>query len=366
MPESHLVKSLVPVAALIALALAGCGGPKPFGGEPGPPPAGMLFGFNEDLSVRDYDLQASLGMPVRRFPVSWGDAEPTPGQWSWAQSDPDYTAMRAKGLKPLLVAIGAPCWTGSADSTCRDGTLTGPPDPSHLSDWADYVRRLVARYPNSVGVEVWNEPNITGRWAPHPDPVAYTMLLKAAYTAVKSVNPKMPVISGGLFAAPRTGGFAISDTDFLHGLYAAGARGYMDGIGAHPYPITQGGGSSGYELQAMKDSLRRLRSIRDAAGDSATPLWITEMGVSTASAPGFPAGASEGAQADDLLTLVHALGQGERVPVALIHRLVDPPYTSSDGALAQFESGFGVFNDDGTPKPAACELSREFHGSLSC
>jgi hypothetical protein len=350
---------------LSAAVLAGCGEGKPAG--PGAAIAkGTRFGFNEDVSVTSYSDQAKLGMPLRRFPVAWGDVEHSPGHWSWATFDGDYRAMRASGLVPLLVAVGAPCWAGSGETPCQGGSLRGPPSPSHDADWAAYVRRLVQRYPAAIGVEIWNEPNLLPNFEPRPDPVRYTALLKAAYAAVKSVDPKLPVISAGLIVGSGTGTYAISDADFLAGMYRAGAKGSMDGIGAHPYPISGGPGGPRYDLGAMRDDLARLRAVRNAAGDSGTPVWITETGVSTASAPGFPPGAGEDEQAHDLLEMVTAAGEGERIPVMLIHRLVDAPANPSAGALGLVESGFGVLRSDGSTKPAACELSQAFHGTLSC
>ena len=43
------------------------------------------------------------------------------------------------------------------------------------------------------------------------------------------------MIGGG--PSPNTGGFGgtIEDTDFLNGMYAAGAKGYMDALGVHNY-----------------------------------------------------------------------------------------------------------------------------------
>jgi hypothetical protein len=318
------------------------------------------------VSVTAYGLQGELGMPIRRFPVAWGDVEPSPGHWNWAKYDRDYRLMRSAGLQPLLVAIGAPCWAGSAASECVAGSLRGPPSPPHDPDWAEYVRRLAQRYPAAIGLEVWNEPNLLPNFEPRPDPVRYTALLKDAYTAVKAVEPRMPVISAGLIVGSGSGRYAISDADFLAGMYRAGARGYMDGIGAHPYPITGGPGNPSYDVDAMRADLARLRAVRDAAGDSGTPIWVTETGVSTASAPGFPGGASDDEQAADLLEMIGVAGEGERIPVMLIHRLLDTPPNPSGGSLGLVESGFGVFRANGEPKQSACSLARVFHGSLSC
>jgi polysaccharide biosynthesis protein PslG len=353
-------------ALAIVLLVGACGSSKPAG--PGEALSkGTLFGFNEDATVGSYSLQAELGMQIRRFPVAWGDVERAPGVWSWTRYDRDYRSMRASGLTPLLVAVGAPCWAGPSAASCH-GASPEPPDPAHDREWAEYVRRLIQRYPDAAGLEVWNEPNIVPNFRPRPDPARYTQLLEAAYTAAKGVDPRMPVISAGLFASPASGAYGVGDATFLAGMYAAGAKGSMDGIGAHPYPITStaSGGSPSYDIGAMQDDIARLRAVRDAAGASSTPIWITEMGVSTQSAPGFPPGASESDQANDLLKLVTEVGRGEAIPVALIHRLVDPSYDPAGGALGRFEAGFGVFRSDGTPKLAACELSTAFHGSLTC
>jgi hypothetical protein len=234
------------------------------------------------------------------------------------------------------------------------------------------VRRLTSRYPAAVGIEVWNEPNVVPFFDP-VDPVRYTALLKEAFAAVKGVNPRMPVISGGLFASDGSGAYGMADNKFLSAMYAAGARGSMDAIGAHPYPITSGP-SIEYDPAAIEEPLQRLRVARDAAHQSSTPIWITEMGVSTQTATGSPFGATEAQQADYLVRMVHEVEAEPDVRMALIHRLVDvppPPVTPSPFggppvAAVSVESGFGVFRADGSPKPAACALSRVFHGSLAC
>ena len=86
-----------------------------------------------------------------------------------------------------------------------------------------------------VGYEILNEPNLPFEWGGPPDPAGYTAFLKAAYRGVKSGDPGAIIIGGG--PSPNTGGFGgtIEDTDFLNGMYAAGAKGYMDALGVHNY-----------------------------------------------------------------------------------------------------------------------------------
>ena len=59
--------------------------------------------------------------------------------------------------------------------------------------------------------------------------------MKAAYQGVKAADPGALVIGGG--PSPNTGGFGgtIEDTDFLNGMYAAGAKGSMDALAVHNY-----------------------------------------------------------------------------------------------------------------------------------
>lgn len=301
-------------------------------------------------------------MPVRRFKVPWSSVEAQPGRWDFSAFDEIYRQMLADGLQPLTLAVGAPCWTRIPGGPC-----SGVPSRAFDPAWSEYVRRLAARYPDAIGIEIWNEQNAVRMFPPRPDPQRYTELLDAAYHAVKAVDPGMPVIAGGLLPSPTDSRYAIGDAKFLRAMYAAGAAESMDAIGAHPYPLADAPGDrSRYDLRAMEGDLQRLRAVRDAAGQPSTPIWITEVGISTQSAGDFPPGVTDAQQADALLALVAAAEQDPDVPVVLIHRLVDARWAPGAGPVARLESGFGVFRADGTPKPAACALAEEFGGSLSC
>ncbi len=349
-------------ALLCALVLGACGEP-----EAALEPGRTQFGFNEDPGPGSFELQATLAMPVRRFPVPWSSVQADPERWVWTRFDARYERALSLGLRPLLVAIGAPCWARATGPACEPGSA-GVPAAGLEPQWAEYVRRLAGRYPRALGVEVWNEPNITSLFPPAPDPVRFTTLLQAAHAAVKSADPEMPVISGGLFPSAVSGSFATADSEFLEAMLAAGAAESLDGIGAHPYPTGDGTGaiSSEYRLVNMELALARLRSVRDEHGDDSIPIWITEMGLSTESAAGFPAAAAEAEQSELLLEMIETVDASPDVPVALVHRLTDVEPGSSPSSLEQVESGFGVFRSDGSPKPAACELSQVFGGTLEC
>jgi hypothetical protein len=304
------------------------------------------FGFNEWNDPSNYSLQAQLNTPIRRMLIGWNEVQSGWATWDWSQSDTVYAALLAHRLMPLIMVQSAPCWA-NPEVSCGAGGL--PPDRAHYSAWSRFIRRLAARYPAAVAIEIWNEPNLPGQWIPRPDAVAYTALLKSAYRAIKSVDPWMPVISGGLFASPPVPG-GDGDSQFLSAMYAAGAKGYMDGIGIHPYPVTSGPTPT-FDIGVTERTLDRIRAVRSAAQDEATPLYITEMGLSTQTLAESAPAVSEPVQAADLLALLREVAADGDVKVALIHRLVDQPIYA--GYPASGFDGYGVFNPDGTPKLVA-------------
>jgi aryl-phospho-beta-D-glucosidase BglC (GH1 family) len=113
---------------------------------------------------------------------------------------------------------GTPDWARPADSS-----FTHP--PTNVADFANFMTQLATRYKGQVAAyEIWNEPNLNYEWGEQtPDPAAYTELLKAAYTAVKAVDPAAKVISGGLATTGDGSATAYGDLDFLRGMYEAGA-----------------------------------------------------------------------------------------------------------------------------------------------
>jgi hypothetical protein len=126
--------------------------------------------------------------------------------------------------------------------------------------------------------EIWNEPNLNYEWGyQQPDPAGYTALLKAAYQAVKAVDPEALVVSGGLATTGDGSATAMGDLAFLQGMYDAGARGAFDALGSHPYAF---GHAPDYQ-DAWGLSLSRVvqqREVMLANGDAETPIWITEAG----------------------------------------------------------------------------------------
>src|SRR2546422_11766228 len=89
-------------------------------------------------------------------------------------------------------------------------------------------------------------PKKVQRYAPTPG---------AAYPEIKQADPAVPVLAGSLVG---------SNGLFLRALYAAGIKGYYDGLAVHYYSL-------------VLASLRAIHEVQLANGDS-RPLWLGEVG----------------------------------------------------------------------------------------
>src|SRR3954447_5550935 len=168
-------------------------------------------GWNDywDQSPKAAQLAAGLGANAARPFACWCSIEGTRGRYDWSYLDRANAVLTANHMKPLIVVIGSPSWAHGSVNCAADSRCLVPPDASRDGDWQNFVKAVAQRYPNALGIEVWNEPNLSMFWAPHPNPIRYTTLLKEAYSAVKSAVPSMPVVAGGLAGTlyPDAGGY---------------------------------------------------------------------------------------------------------------------------------------------------------------
>jgi GH35 family endo-1,4-beta-xylanase len=209
---------------------------------------------------------------------SWFEIEPTREEWHWEY--PDFVVRTAEyyGLDLIVRLDGLPAW---ATELAIDGVA--PPDD--LDDYAAFVAAVAQRYQGRIrGYIMWNEPNLAKEWGGRPpDPAAYTELLRRAYEAIKAADPEATVVSAGLASTNHQDDKAMDDRVFLETMYQAGAGAYFDALGAHPYgfaypPDDPRSAHDGLNLARLLD----LREIMEARGDGDKPIWVTELGWTTA------------------------------------------------------------------------------------
>ncbi len=151
--------------------------------------------------------------------LDWGAINKAPGVFEWNHADNEVRNSCDKYKADLLVILGyTPKWASSGPN----GEPAYP--PKNLSDWSEFVRRIVYRYRNRIKYwEVWNEPDI-GFW--QGDIREYADLLKSAYVAAKKADPDCKIVFGG------TAGVNIP---FLERIYEHGVANYFDIMAVHPY-----------------------------------------------------------------------------------------------------------------------------------
>ena len=122
--------------------------------------------------------------------------------------------------------------------------------------------------------EVWNEYNL-GFGQSEYDPKQYVKILKAVYTAVKSVCPEAEITAGVTCNAHPM---------WIKKMLEAGAYDYMDAVSLHPYC---GWPDFSYPDEYQGDTEENVKSyieIIKEYGDL-KPVWISEMGWTTGALP---------------------------------------------------------------------------------
>jgi hypothetical protein len=252
------------------------------------PPGGVnilgISNFTQTAEVERAIAQAhALHAKLVRTVVAWSALEPSGPQQIDANTlavvDRLFSDATAAGIRVIMSVDSTPCWASSAPTTllaaCKPNVESAanswpPNEPAYYGTLMAY---LAERYGTQLAaMEVWNEPDQANEayLAGPSKPERYAALLRAAYPAIKAVNPSVPVLAGSLVG---------SNGVFLRALYAAGIKGYYDGLAVHYYNLTLG-------------SLRSIHEVQLANGDT-TPLWLDEFGWSSC----YPAQSIEQEQA---------------------------------------------------------------------
>lgn len=285
-----------------------------------------------------------LGITWVRWDMSWNAIQSNSATtYNWDGPDRIVETALKYGIKSLAIITYTPFWARS--DTCPGSDKCAPKDPTQF---ADFAAQVVARYKDkgSHYWEIWNEPNTAGFWAVTADCDAYTTLLKAAYPAIKSVDPNAIVITGGL-APAATDGVNMNPRDFLSCIYKDGGKDYFDAVGHHPYTYPQFPSSIGETAWAqMALTNPSLRSIMTANGDDAKKIWLTEFGAPT-NGPDSWWYVSETKQSD-MMTDAFKLYKGyDWVGPIFLYSLKDSGTSPSTN-----ENFFGLMRFDGGFKPA--------------
>jgi polysaccharide biosynthesis protein PslG len=313
----------------------------------------LTSGLNGNKRSRTVAGVQDLGANWMRLTMSWSEIEPN-GKGSYSALDRYDTAFAnaaATGANVIVTVYRTPQWASG-----RTDPDSPPVDPQ---DYADFLRFAATRWGDEVDAwEIWNEQNTSASWSTGPSPSGYAELLKAAYPAVKLVDPSALVVYGGV---------SHNDYRFIEQSYAAepSLGEYYDVMATHPYPTAANLPPERFWLDgdgrlAVRSfpAYREVRDVMLANGDD-KPLWFTEFGWSTNTL--VDQGVSESTQAAYYTRAMQCVEQDPYVEVAIWsiyrNRLHD-----SNTWLAQL----GLVRTDFSTKPAYDAFKSYTPGNTGC
>lgn len=343
MSVSRIIRAPASVSTICLITCLACLAPAAQASDPraaisSPAPLGGInIGSGTLATQADSDIAQAraLGARVVRTEVSWSEVEPNgagqvnPGALVFL--DRLMSDASNAGIRVILLTLSTPCWASSAPQSLL--TQCVPGKESQANTWppiepqafAAFTAFLAQRYGQQLAaIEIWNEPDQANEdYLAGPDKAQhYAAMLRAAYPAIKQVNPGLPVLAGSLVG---------SNGAFLRELYAAGIKGFYDGLAVHFYNLTLG-------------SLRAIHETQLANGDG-TPLWLDEFGWSSC----YPrhktqqeqACVTEQTQAQNITNTYRALAQTPYIAAVVLYAL-----------RSSSNEDFGVLTTSGARKPS--------------
>jgi polysaccharide biosynthesis protein PslG len=321
-------------ASTAAPGVAGIGGQQP----------GIAF---EPAAKRNHDLDviAAAGMTWVRADFYWSVIQAAGrSSFAWGPVDAFVQAATARHLNVLALVAYSPTWARSSTSD-----MAPPKDPH---DYATFVHAAAQRY-GPIGVhawEIWNEPNLSRFWSPKADPAAYTALLKLAYPAIKSADPKATVVSAGLSPSLNSAR-DLSPLTFLADVYEHGGKGSFDAVGYHPYsypnaPMFKASWNTFYRTPDF-------HTVMTFFGDGAKKVWGTEVG--------YPTGTSSQAVSDQrqASNLVAAIKQWRAW--TFTGPLIVFTVRDASNNASSVDDNMGMLRVNGVAKPSFAAIRRALH-----
>lgn len=337
-------RALVASLALSAALAVGCGGSEPDAEIPSPGSGeAPLVGYNDTLipSAESRDLLAASGAAVVRRPLNWTAVEAEPGEADWAATDLVYEQLAEAGVRPIWTVTSAPCWA-AADPACKPNLPSYAPAPEHFADFAAFSAEVAERYPDSAGIEVWNEPNLERFYIGGGDARSYSDLFNQTAAAIADAGSDVPLIAAGLSPVlpEQADGDRYAWEPYLETMIDSGVAESADGIGLHPYSAFEPG------TEFIANATGQLQAAERIVGSE--PIYVTEVGLTTAG----PNAVTPAEQAEGLRQAFETFA-AEGVPLIVIHRFFDESESEFPA-----EAGYGVVAANRTtPKPAYCTVA---------
>lgn len=291
----RLVAACALTVAAVLPSSAGAKVPQGFFGVMVDGPATETPGILE----REAPRIRAAGAQTVRFAIDWASAQPyaTAAEVPEAErarftdvdgvptdlsrSDRIVQLLAAQGLRPLPVILHAPDWAAKFPGSLLTDPRRYASPPSGPEPYARFVAALARRYGPTGSLwstvppqrrrpirtwQVWNEMNLNVFWNEPDFQKGYVPLLRATRAAVRAVDPRALIATGGL-----TNG-SVPAWTALRRIYEAGGRGSFDVVAIHPYTRSAAG---------VLATVRATRRVTAARGQRTIPIVLTEVAFSS-------------------------------------------------------------------------------------
>lgn len=300
-----------------------------------PPTTNLTAYYNELLAT---------GANSQRTDLLWDGVQSSATSYTWSRYDTMVNTALSMGISTTFIIDETPSF--AKNPACTSQASQCAPTPTAL---AQFCSAAAQHFNGKVSTfEVWNEENNNGNWEPAASPADYVAALNACTSAIKAVNSNDKIIFGGL--AP---GANISITDFVTQAYQHAPQ--FDIMGQHPYSYPWGlneGDATNNGWQAML----AVRQIMNTNGDTAKPIWITEVGAPTCGSGSALNLGDDGSSNYPYLSLTGQAQLASNVGSAakalgITHVFWYTLVNQNSNNNSTNENCFGVYYTNGTAKP---------------
>lgn len=359
--------------------------------NPRPPAAGFGYGIQSQWSVGDIGYwNRVVGEKLRlswiKAQVRWREFEPEPGVYNrdkFALLDLWVDDANDRGLNILLSVVDAPYGLRSSFDPAHPEAL-GPPDD--VGEAARFFGLLGRRYRTCAqAIEVWNESNLAREWTTArtlarggPDAAEFSAFLNTIGPLLKSIDPNLLVIAGGLSPTGASGPGSRDDFVYLAELAAAGGLASVDCVGAHlngfnlppdkrydegyddPSAAFRGPFDNPHHSWSFRSTLEKYRSLTGMSVCVTEFGWASMENLGASGAPpgfGFALDNTEAEQAAWIVQGLNLMRDSGAVRLAVVFNL-DYIVKSSASPGADSAMPYSLLRKDGAPRPAFDALER--------
>lgn len=243
-------------------------------------------------------LASKAGFGLLRDEMRWSTVEKSKKEYVLADGLKEVPNMTvSSGMDQLMILA-------YSNSLYTSEEMDAPTSESEVEGFKNYCRYIAQQYKGIVKYyEVWNEFNYTEFNKYGEGSGVYINLLKAAYEAVKEVDPEAQIIGVAAGGDDDNNGL-----NFMQRVFNYGGLPYMDAVSFHPY---QWGGQ--WNTDRFVNSLEKVRGYLDSRGYCDMPIYVTEMGWSTGTDDNCVSELNQAVYSIEMFTTAMASGNCDKV-----------------------------------------------------